>query len=200
MSAKYIIGIDEVGRGPLAGPVVVGLCAIKKESIDKIDKLRRESFRDSKKLSEKKRYEWYKWMRELEDVYFEVSFQDSSLIDKIGIVPSIKKAISELLQKAEKNLNSDDFEIRLDGGLVAPEKYKNQQTIIKGDEKEFTIALASIYAKVSRDEFMKLEAVKFPFYAFEANKGYGTKAHRDAIKEYGLSKIHRVSFCKNMLK
>lgn len=197
---KYIIGIDEVGRGPLAGPVAVGACLI---SVLKIKRLLTEGFfkgiRDSKKLSEKKREEWLGKIKELKmegDLNYFVSFVSNKMIDKKGISQCIKSAIKNSLKKLK--VNSLKTMILLDGGLKAPEEFIYQKTIIKGDEKEPIISLASIVAKVARDRKMVEYSKKFPQYGFEIHKGYGTAFHIQKISQNGLSKLHRKSFCKNL--
>lgn len=197
---KYIIGIDEVGRGPLAGPVAVGACLI---SVSKIKSLQEKSFfkgiRDSKKLSEKKREEWLEKIKELKtkgDLDYSVSFISNKIIDKKGISQCIKMAVKNSLKK----LKAEPLKtiVLLDGGLKAPEEFIYQKTIIKGDEKEPIISLASIAAKVARDSKMVEYSKKFPQYGFEIHKGYGTALHCRKIRENGLSELHRKSFCKNL--
>ena len=193
---KYIIGIDEVGRGPLAGPVAV--CAFKMPidfSVKKFGKIK-----DSKKLKPKEREEILaklKIFKKEKTIDYFVCYESAPKIDKIGI----NKAIKNCLEKALKKLNvkPEECTVLLDGGLKAPEKYKNQKTIIKGDEKERAIAFASIVAKVSRDALMCQLAKKFPKYSFEIHKGYGTKKHREAIKKNGLCAEHRRYYCKNLI-
>lgn len=196
----FIIGIDEVGRGPLAGPVAVGACAI---SVLNNEHLIKERFftdiKDSKKLSEKKRVKWLNKMNRLKAkgvLDYRVAFVSNKTIDKKGIAYSIKLALKENLKKL--NINPLNTMVLLDGGLKAPEEFVFQQTIIKGDEKEPIISLASIVAKVTRDLKMVRYSKKFPQYGFEIHKGYGTLLHRQNIKKRGLSKLHRKSFCKNL--
>ncbi|MGB8815744.1 MAG: ribonuclease HII [Minisyncoccia bacterium] len=193
---KFVVGIDEVGRGPLAGPVTV--CAF----VMPID-FNAKNFgkiKDSKKLKFTEREENFCKLKELKKnkkVNYAVSFESSRTIDKIGIVPAIKKALEKTLEKLK--LNPKNCQILLDGGLKAPDKYKNQKTIIKGDEKERVIAFASIVAKVSRDTLMCRLAKKYPNYCFEVHKGYGTKKHYEKIKKYGICKEHRKCFLKKMV-
>ncbi len=199
MIIKYIVGIDEVGRGPLAGPVCVGLCAIKK---DKLKESKRffKNFKDSKKLSENQRYLWLEKIKKAKEnglIFYTAQFASEKMIDKKGISFAIKFAMNKCLKLF--NLKSENTQILLDGSLYAPVNFKNQKTIIKGDEKELPIALASIVAKIKRDEFMKQIAKKHSDYAFEVHKGYGTKAHIKVILKKGPSKIHRMSFLKNIL-
>lgn len=198
---QYIIGIDEVGRGPLAGPVAVGACLI---SVSKIKRLREEGFfvgiKDSKKLSEKKREEWLGKINEFKTkngLDYSVSFVGNKIIDKKGISQCIKLAIKNSLKK----LKAEPLKtmILLDGGFKAPDEFVHQKTIIKGDEKEPIISFASIVAKVARDRKMVEYSKKFPQYGFEIHKGYGTAFHIQKISQNGPSKLHRKSFCKNII-
>jgi len=194
--AKFLIGIDEVGRGPLAGPVA--MCAFLMPN--NFDAKSFGKIKDSKKLKPIEREEIFCRLKELKKnkkINFAVSFESSRMIDKIGIAPAIKKALKKSLEKLK--LNPKDCKILLDGGLKAPEKYKDQKTIIKGDEKERVIAFASIAAKVTRDALMCRLSKKYPEYYFEVHKGYGTKAHCKCLRKSGLSKEHRRSFCKNFI-
>lgn len=191
---KYLIGIDEVGRGPIAGPVAVGAFVFLKPEATKIFK----GVRESKQLTEEKREIWFEKIEEAQAkglVDFSVTFQSEKVIDEKGISFAIKKCLEISL----KNLNKNPKEclVLLDGGLKAPEKYRNQKTIIKGDAKEPVIALASICAKVLRDRRMKEWGRKHSHYGFELHKGYGTKKHYEAIGKYGLLNLHRKSFIKS---
>lgn len=199
MKGDFLIGIDEVGRGPLAGPVGVGLCAIKKDKLVIAKKIFK-NFKDSKQLSEKQRYEWLEKIKSAEKegiLFYKVFMSSEKIIDEKGISFAIKSAMNKCLDFFD--FNPKTVEMRLDGSLYAREEFKNQKTIIKGDEKELVIALASIVAKITRDEYMKKIAKKYPDYGFDIHKGYGTKSHRDIILKNGPSKIHRVSFLKKIL-
>lgn len=204
---KWIIGIDEAGRGPLAGPVTVGVFGAEWK-MEKwfLRNIFTNKLRDSKKLNPKKREEIYKELLELKKkkiVSFEVAHVSNKIIDKIGISKAIQIGINKSLQKLHHKTSKykgHPCAIRLDGLLKAPKEYKNQKTIIKGDEKDVFIACASIVAKVSRDHLMTKFASKYPKYAFEIHKGYGTLKHRRIIKKLGLSPLHRKSFCKKLLK
>ncbi len=209
---KYLIGIDEAGRGPLAGPVSVGVALVPVDFnwnlILGVD--------DSKKVSPKKREEIFKKVYELKKegkLDFAVCLVSAKIIDKIGIVPSIQKAMNQALLKLRRQdlrnvassrfrleLDLNDVLVKLDGGLKAPIEYMHQETIIKGDAKEKVIGLASIIAKVTRDRYMVKNAKKEEFskYEFELHKGYGTKVHRANIAQFGLSTEHRATFCKNV--
>jgi ribonuclease HII len=194
LKKQHIIGIDEVGRGPLAGPVAVCACVIDYRLNRKLI-----GIKDSKKLTAFSRDLWFLKMVEWQQaglLSYKVVFQSSTKIDRRGIVPSISTA----LQKALASLQLDPRECRvlLDGGLKAPKEYQIQETIIKGDEKEPAIALASIAAKVTRDRLMIRLAKKYPGYGFELHKGYGTKHHLNAIKKQGLVPIHRRSFLRSL--
>jgi ribonuclease HII len=197
---QFILGIDEAGRGPLAGPVAVGGVWMKKEEYLKLK--RKKAFKglhNSKALSEKQREEWYEkileWKKEgiLNFSYSTGSVKD---IDNIGISPTIRKPLNRIVNITKKE--PGEIEILLDGSLYAPKKYINQKTIIKGDEKESIISLASIVAKVRRDRWIvkKSGEDKYRKYNLDIHKGYGTKDHRERIKKYGLSNLHRRTFCK----
>lgn len=200
MNYRYIIGIDEVGRGPLAGPVTIGVVCIAAD----FDKNFRTFFRgikDSKKLSAQKRFEWRTKALELKgrgDVTVAISSVGAFTIDRIGISKAIQRAIKQCLTRIAVDPNN--CLVLLDGGLKAPWEYFYQKTIIKGDEKEPVIALASIFAKVHRDTKMERFAERFREYGFEEHKGYGTSEHIKKIRKHGLSEIHRRSFVKNILK
>ncbi len=200
--AKMIIGIDEVGRGPLAGPLAVGVFVIKsaRKSVDEkqIAKLFR-GVKESKQLSEARREEWFAVIETARNaglVDFSVQFQSEKNIDSRGLTRTIDKAISSALRAVNASKNSL---ILLDGGLRAPAHFTNQKTIIRGDEKKIVIALASICAKVLRDRRMRAFAKKYPRYSFEIHKGYGTRAHIAAIRKHGPCPIHRRSFLRTVL-
>lgn len=189
---KYIIGIDEVGRGPIAGPVTVCACVI---SLTDYKKIKWSGLDDSKKLSQKNREAWHQKSKELKKkglINYAVIYKSSIFIDKRGISLAIKECIAEALEKL--NLNPKDCKVLLDGSLKAPKEYKNQKTIIKGDQKEKIISLASVIAKVSRDRKMELLHKKYPKYNWLKNKGYGTVEHYKALKKYDHTNLHRKSF------
>jgi len=199
---KYIIGIDEVGRGPVAGPVAVGAVLFSTENKTAMEE-RFSNFKDSKKLSPKKRNEWFENIKKAKNeglLDYKVVFVDNKKIDEFGIAPSIRSCIKNSLQSLCKTSDvlHKDCLVLLDGGLRAPEEFVNQKTIIKGDEKEMVIALASIVAKVTRDALMCKLAKEYPQYGLENHKGYGTKAHMTAIKNNGISEIHRKTYLKNI--
>ena len=194
MSMKWLIGVDEAGRGPLAGPVSVGLVKVATDfDWDLIP-----GVNDSKKISEKKREKIFDIVKELEKqglIEYSVQSVSAKSIDAKGIVPAIRRSIEAGIVKLA--LKSEECIIKLDGGLKAPEEFP-QETIIKGDSKEKVIGLASIMAKVTRDKYMEKIDGGYPEYGFAKHKGYGTKSHIDAIRKNGFSPEHRRSYCKNV--
>lgn len=190
---KYLIGIDEVGRGPIAGPVAVGAFVF----LDKKAKDIFDGVKESKQLSEEKREKWFEKILEIKkkgSIDFAVVFQSEKVIDKKGLSFAIKNALNISLKKINKK--PEESRVLLDGGLKAPIEYKDQETIIKGDEKEMIIALASICAKVLRDRKMRYWSKIYDKYGFDINKGYGTKKHYESIAKYGPVSLHRRSFLK----
>ncbi len=198
MKKRFFIGIDEAGRGPLAGPVAVGLVVFRNDFDKKL--LREIKNKDSKKLSPEKRQEWFlkikQWKKE-KKLDFHVALISSNIIDTKGISHAIRKGIAECLKKVKAD--PKDSLVLLDGSLKAPKEFIFQKTIIKGDEKEQIIGLASIVAKVTRDKKMVGFSKILPKYGFERHKGYGTLVHRQLIKKYGPTKIHRQSFISRVL-
>ncbi len=200
---KYFIGIDEAGRGPLAGPVAVGVVGIigYESRVGNKNNGWFKNLKDSKKLSEKSREEWFVKIKKANRdgwLQFAVAFGGANLIDKKGIVFTTHDAMERALRKL--GANPKETLALLDGALKAPPEYVYQKTIIKGDEKEPIISLASIVAKVSRDRLMKKIAQKYPRYGFEKHKGYGTRSHYQKIEKNGLSPIHRKSFTRRIVK
>lgn len=197
---EYTIGIDEVGRGPIAGPLVVCACAVV-NGFDITSLFPKGVLKDSKKLSEKVRATIASHVEKLVQekiVMYGLGEIEATEIDKIGLSQAIKNAVQKGLDRIPSQVIEENTKIYLDGSLHAHEKYTDQETIIKGDEKIGQIALASIIAKVYRDNLMKEIACKHPEYGFENHVGYGTKAHYEAIKEHGLTTYHRKSFLKNI--
>ncbi len=191
-----IIGIDEVGRGPLAGPVTLGFFVIKINNIRFIP----DGITDSKLLTPKKREAYTGEMREgikkgLYDVF--VTHVSAQEIDNKGI----NIAINTCLEKgfSQIDFNKDSCHVLLDGGLRAPSEFTSQETIVKGDQKESVIGAASVFAKVVRDKYMKDLDKEYPIYEFGKHKGYGTKIHREAIRLYGFCDEHRKTYCKNIV-
>lgn len=184
---KYIAGIDEAGRGPLAGPVVAAAVILPKGCLI-------EGVNDSKKISEKKREKLY------DDIVanalaWGVGIIDNNIIDEINILNATRKAMHTAIE---------ELKIKPDYILIDAEKRVDTNgipylPIIKGDALSISIAAASIIAKVTRDRIMREYDNIFPMYGFEKHKGYGTKAHVEAIKENGLCMIHRRTFCKKFV-
>lgn len=201
----YTLGIDEVGRGPLAGPVTLTLFARNPEILTDKKLLLlfpKNILRDSKKLSAEKRETISKELFLLHDeglCFFFTASRDANAIDLRGISICIKECILELLEKAVKELkvSKNTVKLYLDGSLHADESFIHQETIIKGDEKIIEIACASIIAKVERDEFMKKEGAHYAKYGFEKHMGYGTEMHRKMIQEYGPCELHRKTYLRN---
>ncbi len=190
---KWLIGIDEAGRGPLAGPVAVGVVKVPVNFNWKLI----PGVGDSKKVSAKKRAEVFKRAKKLKKagkLDFVVVQMSARHIDTNGIARSIAVAIDRAIVKLQ--LNPKNCFIKLDGALRAPSQFA-QETIIKGDSKELVIGLASIVAKETRDTYMYTAAKKYPGYDLEIHKGYGTRRHRQLIYKNGLSPLHRVSYCQN---
>ncbi len=183
-----IIGIDEAGRGPLAGPVSVGGVLAPQNMNTKILK----GIKDSKKLSEKKREEWFEKIKD--NFKYSVVMVSPQDVDRIGISKSIQFAVNKVLDKLSMGKNKEL--VLLDGFLKAPEHFNNQKSFIKGDEKIPLISAASIMAKVLRDREMRRLHEVYPKYGLDRHKGYGTKAHFEAIEKYGILEIHRRSYLK----
>ncbi len=189
-----VIGIDEAGRGPIAGPVSVAALQLKITNYKLLISSVGVPLRDSKKLTAAQREKWFAIIKEWQKegiLDFTVTLIPAKEIDRIGINSAIQKALDTCLSKLSAK---NSYPILLDGGLHAPKNFKNQKTIIKGDEKEPVIALASICAKVTRDRRMSLYAKQFPEYLFDTHKGYGTKKHYQCLKKSGLCALHRKSF------
>ncbi len=190
---RFIIGVDEAGRGPLAGPVAVGLVMVP-EGFD----VAREfpGVKDSKKMTEKKREEVFGMLEArvaAGDARFAVELESAEAIDKDGIAEAVRRALARGVDQLAANVRFTKPHILLDGSLRAPEEYE-QETIIHGDALVPIISLASVAAKVTRDRLMAALAREYPQYGFEAHKGYGTKAHMEAIQKHGLCAPHRRSF------
>ena len=184
---NYIAGIDEVGRGTLAGPVTVGIVIF--DINNNNEKLLIDiGINDSKKLSPTKRQKLYKYIVS-NSISYSTGWSTESEIDSIGI----NKAIQLALSRALGNLNHKPHHLLIDAIKYSYNDIP-QTSIIKGDQKSLSIAAASILAKVTRDNYMINISDKYPHYLFNKNKGYGTKSHIDSIKKHGKSKIHRKSF------
>lgn len=183
---RYLAGVDEAGRGPLAGPVVAAAVIFRK-------KTNIPGVNDSKLLSEKQRDNLYKQIIS-KALSYSVSVIESSVIDDVNILNAtmlaMKQAVEQLKIKPDLVLVDGNRKFQSDIPVI---------TIVKGDSKSFSIAAASILAKVTRDRLMKNFALKFPNYLWEQNKGYPTKQHRQIIKQVGPSPLHRKTFLKKIL-
>ena len=191
MVTSGCVGVDEAGRGPLAGPVAVGVVYVPPD----VDIRTIRGIKDSKQMTERERAVVYERIA-FSGVRYAVAMVGASYIDRHGIQQAIRVALARAMRKLSIPSHTN---ILLDGGLRAPESYVNQKTIIKGDARELAIGAASIMAKVTRDRYMKKQHVLFPVYGFDVQKGYGTVRHRAAIREYGLSPLHRRSFCSRIV-
>jgi ribonuclease HII len=191
-----ILGVDEAGRGPLAGPVAVGVIAVE-NNIDLLAMF--PGLNDSKQLSEKNRERLYELLLTIvaqDIVRFHVTLVSAEHIDEKGIVHAVRTGVNEGIRV----LMSDPSQgkVFLDGSLKASDEY-TQETIIGGDAKIPAIMLASVAAKVTRDRYMvSTVAERFPGYGFEQHKGYGTKAHYAALTAHGLCSEHRRTFLKKL--
>ena len=184
---QYLCGIDEAGRGPLAGPVVVAAVIMPKDS-------KLEGVNDSKKVSEKKRELLYEQIKE-EAISYSVAIVDEKEIDQVNILNATKEGLTTAI----RGLKVKPERILVDALTGIDTCGIPYDSIIKGDAKCYSIAAASILAKVTRDRIMRKMDEVYPEYGFEKHKGYGTAAHIAAIKEYGLCPIHRKSFTKNFV-
>jgi len=190
---KLVVGLDEAGRGPLAGPVVAAAVLINSQSNFKSFP---KGIRDSKQLTAKKREALLQLLICHPDLKWGIGKVSEKKIDRINILEAtklaMKKAIDDLSLKLKKENSKIDF-LLLDGNFKI-EIDIPQRSIIKADQKVFSCAIASIFAKVSRDKIMEKYAKKFPNYAFERHKGYPTRYHFKVLREYGPSVIHRKTF------
>ena len=184
---NYIAGIDEAGRGPLAGPVVIGCVIMRPESFI-------EYVNDSKKVSETKREMLYEKITE-EAIAWSTGIVDEKEIDELNILNATKKALTEAIDKLEVKPDI----ILVDALDKIDTKGIKYISVIKGDAKIYSISAASIIAKVTRDRIMKEYDEVYPQYGFAGHKGYGTAKHIQAIKEHGICPLHRKTFTKNFV-
>lgn len=183
---KTVCGVDEAGRGPLAGPVCAAAVILP-------DNCTIEGLNDSKKLSEKKREELYSVITE-KAVAYSVCYGTLEEIEKFNILEATFLAMNRAIESLAVK---PDFAL-IDGNRVPKNIKVPCETVIKGDSKSNSIAAASILAKVTRDRLLLEYDEKYPEYGFKSHKGYGTKAHYEAIRKYGVTDIHRLSFLKNV--
>lgn len=182
---RLIAGIDEVGRGPLAGPVVTACVIMPYDNMI-------NGVYDSKKVSKKNRERLYNEIIN-SAISYSITMRDEREIDRVNILNATKEAMIE----AYHNLKIKPDLLMIDA--VSLNVAEKESPIVKGDETSYAIACASILAKVYRDRLMENYATKYPEYDFEHNVGYGTKKHIEAIKAYGITDIHRLSFLKNII-
>jgi ribonuclease HII len=196
---KVVVGLDEAGRGPLAGPVVAAAVALNQKSKIKNqnEKLKFKNLlkkiRDSKKLTPPKRKELYQQIIKCPFIKWGIGKVSEKVIDKINIFEATKLAMKKAIESLKKKLKRKVDFLILDGNFKIDLEIP-QKSIVKGDEKVLSCAIASIITKVTRDKIMEKYAKKFPEYGFEKHKGYGTKFHLKMLKKYGPCKIHRKSF------
>lgn len=189
----FVGGVDEVGRGPLAGPVVTA-CVILPLAFDVL------GVDDSKKLSDKKRRELDVLIRE-NALAYGYGMRDNEAIDEINILNATKEAMRDAIDEAAMMLRMrgrGELQHVLIDAVRLDQLDFAQTPIVKGDQQSISIAAASIIAKVKRDDMMIAYASKYPGYAFEKNKGYGTKEHYEGLRQFGMTPIHRRSFLKNL--
>ena len=180
---KYVAGVDEAGRGPLAGPVVAAAVILPEEFSS-------NQLNDSKKLSSSKREKIYNELMNVDSkVISAFAVIDEVVIDKINILRATHMAMAQ----ASSNLSIEPSFVIIDGMPIKDFPFNNE-SIIKGDSKSLSIAAASVIAKVERDRIMLNYSKEYPEYKFEKHKGYGTKLHLDALKKFGPCKLHRKSF------
>ena len=183
---KIVAGLDEAGRGPLAGPVVAG-CVVISSPSQVVDIVR-----DSKKMTKKQRDLAFDLIKEKSDAYG-VGIIDAKRIDEIGIRYAVLEAMTKAISEVEKMLGKRVEYIIADGGIYLLEDY-SMESINKGDLNHYSIAAGSVLAKVTRDRMMEDYAKQYPEYGFEKHVGYGTKYHMEMISKYGPCEIHRRSF------
>ena len=194
---RFVAGVDEVGRGPLAGPVVTAAVVLP-EDFDVL------GVDDSKKLSEKRREELYDQILD-RCLAYGIGMANHEVIDEINILQATKKAMKDAITACDLQLRVKEggaadahIDFVLIDAVTLEGLDKPQHAVVKGDAKVLAIAAASIVAKVTRDRMMIEYAKEYPWYAFEKNKGYGTAAHYDGIRAHGTCPIHRMTFLKNM--
>ena len=184
---NFVCGVDEAGRGPLCGPVVAAAVILPKDEYI-------EGVNDSKKLTEKKREKLYDDIMK-KAVAVSIGISDVDVIEKVNILNATKLAMKQAIEK----LSIKPDYVLIDGNQMIDINIK-AETVVSGDAKSLSIAAASIIAKVTRDRMLIEFDKKYPEYGFAKHKGYGTKSHIEAIQKYGLTDIHRPSFCKKFVK
>ena len=188
-----IVGVDEVGRGPLAGPVVAAAAWVDPVYFEKDFKLR-NCIRDSKTLSEKQRNKVFDFLEKKASFKIGIGEVTPKTIDRINILNASLLAMRLAVEDLVPKIKQRNVLLLIDGNKIVPGLNYSQRYIIKGDQKAFSIAVASIYAKVYRDNIMIEYHQNFPNYGFDTHKGYGTQKHMKALEENGACEIHRQSF------
>lgn len=200
---KYVFGVDEAGRGPLAGPVVAAATIINSKIPNQKSKLKLKNqnleyilkiLKDSKGLSYKKREKIFDLIKKISEIQYAYSSVNEKIIDKINIEQATFLAMKRSIEKLKNKLKISPQIVLVDGNRKISKLKYPQKTIIKGDIKVSSIALSSIIAKVIRDKKMEKLSKKYPQYKFEIHKGYPTKLHLQLLKKYGPCKIHRKSY------
>lgn len=208
MQTSYVIGVDEAGRGALAGPVCVGAVFFPEdfnwreafELVTKRASLRRRGkprLRDSKQLSAQQRDILFDYITEHGRLKHATGLVAADVIDAVGIVNAAHEAAAIAIRGL--GVSAARVKVVLDAGLAAPSEWE-QESFVRGDENIPAIAFASIVAKVTRDRYMERLSESFAEYGFESNKGYGTKGHIDALRKYGQHAIHRATFLKDLIR
>jgi len=186
---RVVVGIDEAGRGPLAGPVVAASAIIRVRNFSY-----KEEVRDSKKLTPKKRQRIYDLLMNGSEVEWGIGIVSEKIIDKINILEASKLAMEKSVLDLSKKIKPQKIDFLLLDGNFKIKVDLMQKSIIGGDDKVLSIATASIIAKVTRDKMMEKYHKQYPLYGFDKHKGYGTKLHFRMLEKYGLCKIHRKTF------
>ncbi|MCP4355314.1 MAG: ribonuclease HII [Proteobacteria bacterium] len=186
---QYVVGVDEVGRGPWAGPVVACACLIP-EGLELPSEIT-----DSKKLTAKKRQVLSEFL--VKNIPYSIAEASAGEVDELNILQATFVAMNRAVEalKERLSISDDEFFVLVDGNRLPQfDNFKNAESIIKGDSISLTISCSSIIAKVYRDKFMADLAEDFPYYGWESNSGYGTKKHQEGLAEHGTCKFHRFSF------
>lgn len=184
---KYVVGIDEAGRGPLAGPVAAGAVVIGPNT--ELNPM----ITDSKKMTEKRREEVFEYIKE-NSLGYGIGMVDAKVIDRVGIQEAVRMAMIDAINQVEEMIKHKAEYLIIDGnGVLSIEGY-SQEKLVKGDLHHYSISCASILAKVTRDRYMYEMSKIYPVYGFEKHVGYGTKYHMDMLNTYGPCEIHRRSY------
>lgn len=192
------IGIDEVGRGSLAGPVMVCALALPKLALKTKSHKLKAPLRDSKKLTARQREEWYAWIIHNSQIKYTIARCSPKTIDRINITKAANRAAHRAYQNLQAASYKRQAHVIVDAGLKLPNHIAHR-TMVQADEKIPAVACASIVAKVTRDRYMARQHKKYPCYQFIQHKGYGTPAHSEALKRHGPCPLHRKSFITKIL-